>query len=80
MVAIARDIGRKRAMEMALTGDVLLLVRPDFVVYDEVRKTSDFEIFADMRLAGVGLVGVTHANRAIDAGPAARFERRGPAL
>jgi ATPase len=37
------------------------------VIYDEVRKTSDFEIFADMRLAGVGLIGVTHANRAIDA-------------
>ena len=53
--------------DMALTSDILLLVRPDFVVYDEVRKTEDFEIFADMRLAGVGLIGVTHANRAIDA-------------
>lgn len=53
--------------DMELTSDVLLLVRPDFVIYDEVRKTSDFRIFADMRLAGVGLVGVTHANRAIDA-------------
>lgn len=52
---------------MELTSDVLLLVRPDFVIYDEVRKTDDFKIFADMRLAGVGLVGVTHANRAIDA-------------
>jgi ATPase len=53
--------------DMEFTSDVLLLVRPDYVVYDEVRKTRDFEIFADMRLAGVGLVGVTHANRAIDA-------------
>ncbi|HEV8358827.1 MAG TPA: PINc/VapC family ATPase [Candidatus Thermoplasmatota archaeon] len=52
---------------MELTSDILLLVRPDFVIYDEVRKTEDFRIFADMRLAGVGLVGVTHANRAIDA-------------
>ncbi len=52
---------------MELTGDVLLLVRPDYVIYDEVRKTEDFSTFADMRLAGVGLVGVTHANRAIDA-------------
>ncbi|HVL47839.1 MAG TPA: PINc/VapC family ATPase [Candidatus Thermoplasmatota archaeon] len=52
---------------MELTSDVLLLVRPDFVVYDEVRKTEDFRIFGDMRLAGVGLIGVTHANRAIDA-------------
>ena len=53
--------------DMALTGDVILLVRPDYVVYDEVRKTSDFVTFGDMRLAGVGLIGVTHANRAIDA-------------
>jgi ATPase len=53
--------------EMALTGEILLLVRPDYVVYDEVRKTSDFATFADMRLAGIGLIGVTHANRAIDA-------------
>lgn len=52
---------------MELTSDVLLLVRPDHVIYDEVRKTDDFAIFADMRLAGVGLLGVTHANRAIDA-------------
>lgn len=53
--------------DMALTSEILLLVRPDYVVYDEVRKTADFEIFGDMRLAGVGLVGVTHANRAVDA-------------
>lgn len=52
---------------MELTADILLLVRPDFVIYDEVRKSKDFEIFADMRLAGVGLIGVTHANQAIDA-------------
>lgn len=49
------------------TGDVLLLVRPDYTIYDEVRKTPDFKVFADMRLAGVGMIGVTHANRAIDA-------------
>ena len=49
------------------TADVLLLVRPDYTIYDEVRKTRDFEIFADMRLAGVGMIGVVHANRAVDA-------------
>ena len=53
--------------DMSLTGEILLLVRPDYVVYDEVRKTSDFATFGDMRLAGIGLIGVTHANRAIDA-------------
>ncbi|MDR9445447.1 MAG: PINc/VapC family ATPase [Haloquadratum sp.] len=52
---------------MAKTADSLLLVRPDYTIYDEVRKTSDFEVFADMRLAGVGMVGVVHATRAIDA-------------
>ena len=53
--------------KMELTADILLLVRPDFVIFDEVRRSSDFKTFADMRLAGIGLIGVTHANRAIDA-------------
>ncbi|TKX77429.1 ATPase, partial [Halorubrum sp. SD626R] len=53
--------------DMANTADSLLLVRPDYTVYDEVRKTDDFEVFADMRMAGVGMVGVVHASRAIDA-------------
>ncbi|MFW5958808.1 MAG: PINc/VapC family ATPase [Natronomonas sp.] len=52
---------------MANTADSLLMVRPDYTVYDEVRKTSDFEVFADMRLAGVGMIGVVHATRPIDA-------------
>ncbi len=53
--------------DMTLTSDILLLVRPDYTIYDELRKTSDFQVFADMRLAGVGMIGVTHATRAIDA-------------
>ncbi|SNZ15986.1 ATPase [Natronoarchaeum philippinense] len=53
--------------EMAMTADSLLMVRPDYTIYDEVRKTDDFEVFADMRLAGVGMIGVVHATRAIDA-------------
>ena len=52
---------------MEKTADSLLMVRPDYTIYDEVRKTADFEVFADMRLAGVGMVGVVHATRAIDA-------------
>jgi ATPase len=52
---------------MANTADSLLMVRPDYTIYDEVRKTDDFEVFADMRLAGVGMLGVVHATRAIDA-------------
>jgi len=53
--------------EMSKTADSLLMVRPDYTIYDEVRKTDDFEVFADMRLAGVGMVGVVHATRGIDA-------------
>ena len=53
--------------DMAKTADALLMVRPDYTIYDEVRKTEDFRVFADMRLAGVGMVGVVHATRAIDA-------------
>ncbi|SFB82272.1 ATPase [Halobiforma haloterrestris] len=53
--------------QMAKTADALLMVRPDYTIYDEVRKTNDFEVFADMRLAGVGMIGVVHATRPIDA-------------
>ncbi|MEN6591826.1 MAG: PINc/VapC family ATPase, partial [Methanobacterium sp.] len=53
--------------DMGKTADILLLVRPDYTIYDELRKTKDFRIFADMRLAGVGMIGVVHATRPIDA-------------
>jgi len=49
------------------TADILLLVRPDYSVYDEVRKTRDFEIFGDLRLAGIGMIGVVHSSKPIDA-------------
>lgn len=52
---------------MRNTGDVLLLVRPDYTIYDEIRKGDDFLIFEDLRLAGVGMVGVLHATAPIDA-------------
>jgi ATPase len=53
--------------DMSKTADILLLVRPDYTIYDELRKTKDFRIFADMRMAGVGMIGVVHATRPIDA-------------
>jgi ATPase len=49
------------------TADVMLLIRPDYVIFDELRKTEDFKAFADMRLAGIGLVGVIHSTEAIEA-------------
>ncbi|MBA3978156.1 MAG: Flp pilus assembly complex ATPase component TadA [Nitrosopumilus sp.] len=47
--------------------DLLLLVRPDFTIFDEVRKVKDFELFADLRLTGIGMIGVIHASKALDA-------------
>ena len=47
--------------------DILLLVRPDYTIFDEVRRAQDFAVFADMRLAGVGMVGVVHASSPLDA-------------
>ena len=49
------------------TADILLLVRPDYTIFDEVRRKEDFRTFADLRLTGVGMVGVVHANSPLDA-------------
>ena len=46
--------------------DILLLSRPDFTIYDEVRNTPDFMLYKDLRLTGIGLVWVIHATQAID--------------
>ncbi|MBI4140776.1 Flp pilus assembly complex ATPase component TadA [Candidatus Woesearchaeota archaeon] len=47
--------------------DILLLSRPDYTIFDEMRNTKDFQLFADLRLAGVGMVGVVHGTGPIDA-------------
>src|SRR3989344_3732679 len=47
--------------------DILLLTRPDYTIFDEMRNTDDFKLFADLRLAGVGMVGVVHATSPVDA-------------
>ena len=49
------------------SADILLLVRPDYTIFDEIRRREDFRIFSDLRLAGVGMVGVVHANSPLDA-------------
>ncbi len=49
------------------TAELLLLVRPDYTIFDEIRKTRDFRVFADMRLAGVGMIGVVHSTDIISA-------------
>ena len=47
--------------------DVLLLSRPDYALFDEMRNVKDFMLYADLRLSGIGLAGVMHATKAIDA-------------
>ena len=49
------------------TAEILLLMRPDYTVFDEVRGSRDFKVFVDLRLAGVGMVGVVHSSNAINA-------------
>lgn len=46
--------------------DILLLSRPDYTVYDEIRNREDFALYKDLRLCGIGLIGVMHATAAID--------------
>jgi ATPase len=53
--------------DMSKIADILLLVRPDYTIYDELRRDDDFSAFADLRMGGVGMVGVVHATKAIDA-------------
>jgi ATPase len=47
--------------------DILLLSRPDYTIFDEMRNPPDFELFADLRLAGVGMLGVVHGTDPVDA-------------
>jgi ATPase len=55
------------AGDFAKTADLLLLVRPDYTIFDEIRQREHFRIFSEMRLAGVGMIGVIHSSEAIDA-------------
>jgi len=47
--------------------DILLLSRPDYTVFDEMRTDRDFRLYVDLRLAGIGMIGVVHATSPIDA-------------
>jgi len=66
---VSEDITQYTSLngKMELTGDILLLLRPDYTIFDEMRKTSDFKIYSDLRMAGVGMIGVVHATKPIDA-------------
>lgn len=47
--------------------DILFLSRPDYIIFDEMRDTPDFELFTDIRLGGSNVLGVLHAATPIDA-------------
>ncbi|MCI4397012.1 MAG: Flp pilus assembly complex ATPase component TadA [Thermoprotei archaeon] len=47
--------------------DIMLLSRPDYTFFDELRGDEDFRLYVDLRLAGIGMVGVLHATTPIDA-------------
>jgi ATPase len=66
---VSKEITQYRPLEgdFEKSAEILLLVRPDYVIFDEVKKTKDFEIFADMRLSGIGMIGTVHATDPIDA-------------
>jgi ATPase len=66
---VSDEITQYRPLEgdFEKSAEILLLVRPDYVIFDEIKKTKDFEIFADMRLSGIGMIGTVHATDPIDA-------------
>lgn len=57
----------KKAAQKGELHDVLLLSRPDYTIFDEMRTEDDFRLFIDLRFAGVGMVGVMHGTSPIDA-------------
>ncbi|MEM7821348.1 MAG: PINc/VapC family ATPase [Candidatus Aenigmatarchaeota archaeon] len=66
---VSEEITQYRPIEGSFekSAEILLLVRPDYVIFDEVKKTKDFEVFADLRLSGIGMIGTVHATDPIDA-------------
>jgi len=66
---IERNLGLKEKLRNRIQEihDILLLSRPDYTIFDEMRNTEDFKLFADMRLSGVGMIGIVHATNPIDA-------------
>jgi ATPase len=52
---------------IAATGEVLTLLRPDYVVFDEMRRSDELAVYADLRLSGIKVIGGLHAKSALDA-------------
>ena len=52
--------------DLEKTAEIIFLVRPDFVIFDEVRRAGISKYLQTSDLL-VGLLGVTHANSALEA-------------
>ncbi|MFA6072971.1 MAG: ATPase, T2SS/T4P/T4SS family [Candidatus Woesearchaeota archaeon] len=47
--------------------DIMILSNPDHILFDEIRTNEEFKLFIDLRLSGLEVLGVIHANKPIDA-------------
>ncbi|MBU1204005.1 MAG: PINc/VapC family ATPase [Nanoarchaeota archaeon] len=47
--------------------DILFLSRPDNIIFDEIRDTTDFKLYTDLRLAGSNCLGVLHSSSPVNA-------------
>ena len=52
---------------IAAAGEVITLLRPDYVVFDVMRRSEELAVFADLRLSGIKVIGGLHAKSALDA-------------
>ncbi|HJK02273.1 MAG TPA: PINc/VapC family ATPase [Methanocorpusculum sp.] len=52
---------------ISVTGEVLTLLRPDYVVFDEMRRYEELAVFANLRLSGIRVIGGLHACSVSDA-------------
>ncbi|HJJ32207.1 MAG TPA: PINc/VapC family ATPase [Methanocorpusculum sp.] len=52
---------------ISAAGEVLTLLRPDYVIFDEMRRSEELAVYADLRLSGIKVVGGLHAKSALDA-------------
>ena len=52
---------------IAAAGEVLTLLRPDYIVFDEMRRSEELAVFADLRLSGIKVIGGLHAKSPLDA-------------
>jgi ATPase len=52
---------------ISATGEMLTLLRPDYVIFDEMCRSEELAIFADLHLSGIQVIGGLHARSASDA-------------